>query len=258
MQMTKIFISYRREDSSYIANMIYEKLEQHFGVDSVFFDIDSIPLGTDFRKRISDSVGKCNVLLAIIGDSWINSVDNQGNKRLTNPADFVRIEIESALKRDIPVIPVLVGKARMPSTTGLPAGLQDFAFRNAAEVRAGRDLQQHLARLVKDIESLSQFEQPKNYQAQHESPQSSSNQSNGIKVPIKLTSLTSQKKGLQQTPWKRWVFSASLFISFFFAGLFAASGIYQATDQNELAPWIVLVPTWLVGIALIYVVWRRY
>jgi hypothetical protein len=153
--MTKIFISYRRDDSAYIAGMINDRLEKHFGPNSVFLDIDSIPLGLDFRKHISDSVGQCDVLLALIGDSWINSTNNQGSRRLDDPTDFVRVEIESALKRDIPVIPVLVGKARMPSATELPSSLHELAFRNAAEVRAGRDLQEHLTRLVRGITLLS-------------------------------------------------------------------------------------------------------
>lgn len=153
--MTKIFISYRRDDSSYIAGIITERLEKHFGPDSVFLDIDSVPLGLDFRKHISDSVAQCNVLLALIGDSWINSTNDQGSRRLDDPTDFVRLEIESALKRDIPVIPVLVGKARMPLATELPSSLQELAFRNAAEVRAGLDLQEHLRRLVRGIDLLA-------------------------------------------------------------------------------------------------------
>lgn len=152
----KIFISYRRDDSAYIAGIIYEKLEQHFGANSVFFDINSIPLGIDFRKHISGKAGECNILLAIIGDNWINAADNQGERRLDDPADFVRLEIESALDRDIPVIPVLVGNAHMPAMIELPSSLQGLAFRNAAEVRAGRDVQQHLVRLVNGIDQLCQ------------------------------------------------------------------------------------------------------
>ena len=150
----KIFISYRREDSVYIAGIIYEKLEQHFGANSVFFDINSIPLGIDFRKHIAGKVGDCNILLAIIGDKWINANDNRGERRLEDAADFVRLEIEVALDRDIPVIPVLVGNAHMPATIELPFSLQELAFRNAAEVRAGRDVQQHLIRLVNGIDQL--------------------------------------------------------------------------------------------------------
>ena len=124
--MPQIFISYRRNDSAYVAANLNDKLQQHFGRDSVFFDIDNIPLGVDFREYIGNAVGKCDVLLAIIGDKWVQSVDEQGNRRLDNPSDFVRIEIESALKRNIPVIPVLVGEVEMPSAKDLPPSMQSI------------------------------------------------------------------------------------------------------------------------------------
>lgn len=198
--MTKIFISYRRDDSSYIAGMINDRLEKHFGPNSVFLDIDSIPLGLDFRKHISDSVGQCNVLLALIGDSWINSTNDQGSRRLDDPTDFVRLEVESALKRDIPVIPVLVGKARMPSATELPSSLQELAFRNAAEVRAGRDLQEHLTRLVRGIALLS-----KNNPTILESQQNDNDELIGKPATSKASTASAPASGendLQQARWK--------------------------------------------------------
>lgn len=152
--MPQIFLSYRRSDSEYIAPMLSEKLQQHFGEDSVFFDEHSIPLGVDFREYIENAVGKCDVLIAIIGDQWLRAVDGQGNRRLDDPSDFVRIEIESALKRSIPVIPVLVDKVDMPAAKDLPQSIQSLAFRNATELRAGRDLNQHLEQLVRGLKSL--------------------------------------------------------------------------------------------------------
>lgn len=198
--MTKIFISYRRDDSSYIAGMINDRLENHFGPNSVFLDIDSIPLGLDFRKHISDSVGQCNVLLALIGDSWINATNDQGSRRLDDPTDFVRVEIESALKRDIPVIPVLVGKARMPSATELPSSLQELAYRNAAEVRAGLDLQEHLTRLVRGIDLLS-----KNDPTSQESQQNEYDELMGKPAASKTSTASapaSGEIGMQQARWK--------------------------------------------------------
>jgi len=198
--MTKIFISYRRDDSSYIAGMINERLEKHFGPHSVFLDIDSIPLGLDFRKHIFDSVGQCNVLLALIGDSWINSTNDQGSRRLDDPTDFVRLEVESALKRDIPVIPVLVGKARMPSATELPSSLQELAFRNAAEVRAGLDLQEHLTRLVRGIDLLS-----KNNPTILESQQNDNDELIGKPATSKASTASAPASGendRQQARWK--------------------------------------------------------
>ena len=198
--MTKIFISYRRDDSSYIAGMINDRLGKHFGPNSVFLDIDSIPLGLDFRKHISDSVGQCNVLLALIGDSWINATNDQGSRRLDDPTDFVRLEVESALKRDIPVIPVLVGKARMPSATELPSSLQELAFRNAAEVRAGLDLQEHLTRLVRGIDLLS-----KNNPTILESQQNDNDELIGKPATSKASTASapaSEENDMQQARWK--------------------------------------------------------
>ena len=96
--MPKIFISYRREDSIGIAGRIYDRLCLKFGRESVFMDVDAIPLGVDFRQHLTDAVGQCDILLAVIGERWLTIADH-GHRRLDNPADFVRIEIETALQR---------------------------------------------------------------------------------------------------------------------------------------------------------------
>ena len=106
------------------------------------------------RKVFQLPSAQCDVLLAIIGDQWVRSVDEQGNRRLDNPSDFVRIEIESALKRNIPVIPVLVGEVEMPSANDLPPSMQSIVYRNATELRARRDLRQHIELLIQGLESL--------------------------------------------------------------------------------------------------------
>lgn len=152
--MARIFVSYRRSDSAYVAATLSDKLQQHFGRDSVFFDVDTIPLGVDFREHIGNAVGQCDVLLIIIGGEWVKSIDNQGNRRIDSPADYVRVEIESALKRDIPIIPVLVDEAEMPSANDLPPSIQSIVFRNAAELRAGRDLRQHTELLIRGLEVI--------------------------------------------------------------------------------------------------------
>ena len=163
--MPQIFISYRRVEGGYVAADLSDKLQQHFGENSVFFDVDDIPLGVDFREHIANAVGQCDVLLAIIGDQWVSSVDEHGNRRLDNPSDFVRIEIESALKRQIPVIPVLVGRVQMPSADDLPESLKSIAYRNATELRAGRDLRQHFDLLIKGLESLFGIKKPSDEKA---------------------------------------------------------------------------------------------
>jgi hypothetical protein len=148
--MPKVFVSYRRDDSGYPAQQIYEVLAKHFGTESIVFDIDTIPLGADFRKYLNDQVGQCDILLAVIGDQWLDIL----NKRLDDPNDFVRIEIQAALERDIPVVPVLVGKAAVPSSQKLPPELAKLAYKQAAEVRAGADLKAHLKRLIDGLHHL--------------------------------------------------------------------------------------------------------
>ncbi len=165
--MPKLFISYRRQDSEHITGRIYDRLEDHFGRDAVFMDIDAIPFGVDFRQHLDEAVSQCDILLAVIGEQWLDCQGSSpGQRRLDDPADFVRIEIESALKRGIPVIPVLVGKAAMPAGPALPEGLKDLAFRNSAEVRAGRDFRDHVARLIRGIEHLTQRARRKAQQEQ--------------------------------------------------------------------------------------------
>ena len=151
--MPTIFISYRREDNSDAAGRIYDRLAQHFGAGSVFFDIDTIPFGVDFREHIHEYVAKCDVVLVVIGDNWL-CTDDEGNLRLNDAKDFVRIELEAALQRDIPVVPVLVGNAQVPSQNELPQSLHDLAFRNAAEVRSGTAFQGQIERLIRGIEDL--------------------------------------------------------------------------------------------------------
>lgn len=97
-------------------------------------DIAAIEPGRDFRKAIDQSVANCSVLLALIGRDWLDSRDPEGNRRLDNANDFVRIELASALRRDIPVVPVLVRGARMPSTEQLPDDLKELHYRNAVEL----------------------------------------------------------------------------------------------------------------------------
>lgn len=106
--MSKIFLSYRREDSADVTGRIDDRLVQQFGREAVFVDVDSIPFGVDFRKHLDDQVAKCDVFLAVIGPDWTGTKDGKGKSRLEDPRDFVRIEIESALKREIPIIPVFV------------------------------------------------------------------------------------------------------------------------------------------------------
>jgi hypothetical protein len=101
---------------------------REFGEQSVFMDVAGIQPGRDFRKVIDESVATCGVLLAIIGTDWLDAKNETGNRRLDDPSDFVRLETASALKRDIPVIPVLVHGAKMPQPEALPDDLKDLGI----------------------------------------------------------------------------------------------------------------------------------
>jgi uncharacterized membrane protein YeaQ/YmgE (transglycosylase-associated protein family) len=143
-----IFLSYRRTDSAHVAGRIYDRLVGIFGRVSVFKDVDSIPLGLDFKEYLDEKVGECDVLLATIGDGWLDAVDSNGKRRLEDPDDFVRIEIESALMRDIPVIPLLVGGAPMPSQKELPDSLRKLVYRNGIRIRPDPDFHRDMDRLI--------------------------------------------------------------------------------------------------------------
>jgi formylglycine-generating enzyme required for sulfatase activity len=131
----KIFISYRRDDSAGHAGRVHDRLEREYGRDLLFMDVDAIPLGADFVRVLSDEVAKCDVLLAIVGSHWIDARDEYGNLRLESETDFVRIEIAAALKRDIPIIPILLEGTRMPQPEQLPDDLKPLARRQALDVR---------------------------------------------------------------------------------------------------------------------------
>jgi formylglycine-generating enzyme required for sulfatase activity len=131
----QIFISYRRNDSAGSAGRLCDRLIAHFGRNNIFMDVDSLPPGVDFVKAIRNSVGSSDVLISVIGKRWLTSSDEDGKRRLDNPKDFVRLEIATALKRDMRVIPVLVEDASMPRAKDLPIDLKLLSNRNALEVR---------------------------------------------------------------------------------------------------------------------------
>lgn len=150
--MPRIFISYRRSDSAAVSGRIYDRLCTAFGEKSVFKDVDVIPPGANYPSLLNDAIANCDVLLAIIGAHWLTAAEGNGQRRLDNPDDFVRIEIEAALKRDIGlVIPVLVDDAEMPPTTELPEPLRPMYYRNAAIVRNDPDFNRDMARLITTI-----------------------------------------------------------------------------------------------------------
>jgi hypothetical protein len=148
-----IFISYRRQDSQHITGRIYDKLSTEFGKSAVFKDVDSMPLGVDFRDHIREQVSRCAVLVAVIGKNW-NETSGSGNRRLNDRGDHLRIEIEAALERRIPVIPVLVDGVEMPSEEELPPSLARLAYHHGISVRPDPDFHSDADRLLRGIESL--------------------------------------------------------------------------------------------------------
>jgi TIR domain len=133
----RIFLSYRREETAYPAGWLFDRLAENYG-GQVFKDVDSIELGDDFVEVITRAVGSCDVLLALIGDQWLTINDEDGRRRLNDPEDFVRLEIEAALTRNVRVIPILVDGARMPRAAELPPSLAKLGRRQALELSPAR------------------------------------------------------------------------------------------------------------------------
>jgi hypothetical protein len=146
----KIFINYRHEDDIALAGRIAERLENEFGTNQVFIDVDAIPYGADFVKAINAEVAKCDVLLALIGRNWLDMRDEAGHRRLDDPADFVRLEIAAALKRQIPIIPILVDGTKIPPADRLPEELKGLERHNALDLR-NASFREDMDRLVRAL-----------------------------------------------------------------------------------------------------------
>ena len=150
----KIFISYRHLDSADVCGRIYDRLERRFGQDAVFKDVDSIPPGANFKKLYSEAVGQCKACLVVIGDQYVSIADKYGQRRLLDPKDHVRIEVEAALQRNVPVIPVLVRGADMPSLDDLPESMQELSYRKSIPVRRDPDFNNDMDKLIRFLEGI--------------------------------------------------------------------------------------------------------
>jgi len=151
----KIFISYRRADSTYLIGRIRDRLMTAFGDQSVFRDLDDIHAGVDFRTVLEKETNACNLMVVIIGPQCAGVTDAKGNKRLFDPGDFTRIEVETGLARlgqsKTMVIPILVMNALMPSPQDLPESLAQLTYQNAISVRNDPDFNNDIERLIRDI-----------------------------------------------------------------------------------------------------------
>lgn len=130
----KIFINYRRGDEPGFTQALLGRLEQAFPAERLFIDVDNIPPGEDFVRMLESQVAQCDAMLTVIGNNWLDATDEHGGRRLDDPHDFVRIEIESALKQGKRVIPVLVHQARMPHPEELPEAIRPLSQRNAVRL----------------------------------------------------------------------------------------------------------------------------
>jgi tetratricopeptide (TPR) repeat protein len=148
--MGKIFISYRRSDSADVSGRIFDKLVAEFYKDEVFKDVDSIPVGADFKVAVTEAVSQSDVVLVIMGQQWLTaSVGSE--RRLDDSDDMVRHEIETALAHDVPLIPVLVQHAAMPRARELPSTMASFAYRNGVQVRPDPDFHRDMERLIEHL-----------------------------------------------------------------------------------------------------------
>jgi TPR repeat protein len=136
--MPRIFISYRRDDAPGQAGRLYDRLKQEFGDGNVFIDVDTLLPGDDFVDAIGQTLGRCDLMIAVIGPGWLSATDAQGRLRLEDPADFVRVEVQKALERQVRTVPVLVNRAAMPHEDQLPDPLKPLIRRQAVELSDAR------------------------------------------------------------------------------------------------------------------------
>ncbi len=146
-----VFISYRRGETSGQARALHELLSQRFGARRVFMDVDSIAPGADFVEKIEEAIQSSGVALVLIGRDWLSRGTNQ--HLLDDPSDFIRLETDTALRLGVPVIPILVERAQMPSAEELPESLRPLTRRNALELENAR-WEYDAGRLVRAVEQL--------------------------------------------------------------------------------------------------------
>ena len=201
-----IFISYRVNDTAGETGRLVDSLKQYFNEDQIFVDIDKIEPGVDFTEAIAKSLESCDVMLAIIGPGWqgVNSATN--SSRITNPNDWVRLEISTALKRNIRVVPVLVDGAGLPTEEQLPEDLQPLLRRQAYEISNKRwkyDTDELIRFLVKSV---------------------------GI-APKNQTAQTVKQEPSWWGKYYPWVILVGLLV--IFVGIFSSQTDYDVPDDNS-------------------------
>jgi len=155
-----IFLSYRRADTRLVTGRIRDALAHRFGAEAIFRDVDSIPLGTRFRDKISETIARAGCVLAVIGPDWVDARDEDGNRRLDDPEDYVRFEIESTLAQGHPLLPVLVENAPMPKASRLPASLRPLTAINGVIIPQEPYFEVGIERMIATLETLMQRPAP--------------------------------------------------------------------------------------------------
>jgi hypothetical protein len=208
-----IILSYRREDSAGVTGRIFDRLVQEFGTDRVFMDIDSMPAGVDFHDHLQEILADCGALVVVVGKSWRSQRKGQP-ARIMDPDDWVRIEVETALDRGIPVVPLLIDGASLPTREQLPESLWPLLRRNALPVDSGRDFHAQLTRLVRDLQLQLGTEIPR-----------------PVAAPINTTLQSMTAMPASSVNWKalgRWILLLALIITI---GAIAITGMEQ--DRRE-------------------------
>ena len=245
-------ISYRREDSGPITGRICDRLQTAFGRDKVFMDIDSIPIGVDFRAHISHTLERCEALLVVIGGRWLGPKAD-GSNRIEEETDFVRLEVATALGRDILVIPLLVDQTHMPSAKLLPDDLKGIAFRNAMRIDSGIDFNHHMDRLCRSL----QERRPTAPAKAKEPPQP--------KKIEKRESLPPEKSAPPGGSFRRKLMRLLLFLSNVLLSLLAIIGgcvagglMMQSTKADETSCSIAAATAGLVMLVLVFLLWKKW
>ena len=151
--MNKIFISYRRNDSVGYSGRLADRLCLEFGENQVFRDYDDIKPGQNFVESLENGLSSADLLLVVIAENWLTTKNQAGQRRLDDENDFVRLEIEAALKRDIHIIPVLINNVAMPNAQDLPPSLSALALRQAVPLSDSR-WEQDVTNLIENIRNL--------------------------------------------------------------------------------------------------------
>lgn len=160
-QAESIFISYRRDDSADAAGRVCDRLREQFGLRGIFLDVDSIPLSVDFRVRVTQVISQCKACIVIIGAQWLTLTGRSGVRRIDEAKDPVRIEIETALRIPVPVVPILVGGARMPVEEDLPESIAQLHAMNGQPIRPNPDFDNDMQRLLRRLNEILTAQSPR-------------------------------------------------------------------------------------------------